>query len=48
MNRKRIQRLWREEGLAPGQAWAAIIGGADPAETMNQTHETIASAIAAG
>ena len=31
-----------------GQAWAAIIGGADPAETMNQTHETIASAIAAG
>jgi len=35
--------------IAPlGQAWAAIIGGADPATTMNQTHETIASAIAAG
>lgn len=31
-----------------GQAWAAIIGGADPVTTMNQTHETIAAAIAAG
>jgi arabinogalactan oligomer/maltooligosaccharide transport system substrate-binding protein len=30
-----------------GQAWAAIIGGADPAATMNQTHETIAGAIQA-
>ena len=30
-----------------GQAWAAIIGGADPVATMNQTHETIAAAIAA-
>lgn len=35
------------EVFAPlGQAWSAIIGGADPAETMNQTHETIAKAIA--
>jgi arabinogalactan oligomer/maltooligosaccharide transport system substrate-binding protein len=30
-----------------GQAWAAIVGGADPVATMNQTHETIAAAIAA-
>ena len=35
------------EVFAPlGQAWSAIIGGADPTETMNQTHETIAQAIA--
>ncbi|THJ66712.1 extracellular solute-binding protein [Arthrobacter echini] len=35
------------EVFAPlGQAWSAIIGGADPAETMNQTQETIANAIA--
>ena len=35
------------EVFAPlGQAWSAIIGGADPTETMNQTHETIAKAIA--
>lgn len=35
------------EVFAPlGQAWSAIIGGADPATTMNQTHETIAKAIA--
>jgi arabinogalactan oligomer/maltooligosaccharide transport system substrate-binding protein len=30
-----------------GQAYSAILGGADPAATMNQTHETIAAAIAA-
>lgn len=35
------------EVFAPlGQAWSAIIGGADPTETMNQTHETIEQAIA--
>lgn len=35
------------EVFAPlGQAWSAIIGGADPTETMNQTQETIAQAIA--
>lgn len=35
------------EVFAPlGQAWSAIIGGADPVQTMNQTHETIAKAIA--
>lgn len=35
------------EVFAPlGQAWSAIVGGANPAETMNQTHETIAQAIA--
>lgn len=34
------------EVFAPlGQAWSAIVGGADPVETMNQTHETIEQAI---
>ena len=31
-----------------GQAYAAIIGGADPADTMTKTGETISSAISAG
>jgi len=31
-----------------GQAWSAIVGGADPATTMTQTGQTISSAIAAG
>ena len=30
-----------------GQAYSAILGGADPTTTMNQTQETIAAAIAA-
>ncbi len=31
-----------------GQAWSAIVGGADPATTMTTTGQTISAAIAAG